>query len=262
MGILNVTPDSFYDGGRYTDPRKAIQRAKEMISQGADILDIGGESTRPGAEPVSPEIELSRVLPIIKELAKEVEVPISIDTYKASVAAAALSNGAAMVNDISGLRFDSQMSRVIAEFQVPVVIMHTLDRPQVMQERICYHDLMQDIIRYLKDSIDLGISAGISADMIIVDPGLGFGKEVSHNLTILRDLRRLEVLAKPIMIGASRKSFIGRVLDLPLEERLIGSLAAAAIAIFNGANIIRTHDVEETRQVARMVDAIMGKESA
>jgi dihydropteroate synthase len=258
MGVLNVTPDSFFDGGKYCTREKALERAKEMVAQGADIIDIGGESTRPGAEPVPEETELARVLPVIKGLVKEIEVPISIDTYKSTIAANALREGAAMVNDISGFHFDSQMPNVVAQYQVPVVIMHTTGRPQIMQQQTHYQDLIKDIITYLDESIQWGLAAGINPEMFIIDPGLGFGKTLTHNLTILRELSRLKTLNKPIMIGASRKSFIGEVLQLPLEERLEGSLAAAAIAIFNGANIIRTHDVKETKQVAMMIDAIQG----
>lgn len=259
MGILNITPDSFFDGGWYYDTERAIARAKEMVKQGADIIDVGGESTRPGAKPVQDEIELSRILPVIRRLVKEIAIPISIDTYKSGVAVRALREGAAMVNDISGFHFDPQMPQVVAEFQVPVVVMHTAGRPETMQQEARYKELLNDIIAYLEEALLLGYAAGISPEKLIIDPGLGFGKTLADNLRLLRELHRFQILDNPIMIGASRKSFIGKVLDLPLEERLEGSLAAAAIAIFNGANIIRTHNVKETRRVARMVDAILGK---
>jgi len=258
MGVLNLTPDSFFDAGRYYDPDEAIVRAQEMVEQGADIIDIGGESTRPGAEPVQEEIELARILPVIRRLVGEIEIPISVDTYKSGVASRALREGAAMINDISGFHFDPQMPQVIAEFQVPVVVMHTAGKPKTMQQHACYQELINDIIAYLEGGVQVGLAAGISPDKFIIDPGLGFGKTLANNLRILRELPRFQLLDKPIMIGASRKSFIGEVLDLPLEERLEGSLAAAAVAIFNGANIFRTHDVKETRRVAMMVDAILG----
>ena len=258
MGVLNLTPDSFFDAGRYYDPDEAIVRAQEMVEQGADIIDIGGESTRPGAEPVQEEIELARILPVIRRLVGEIEIPISVDTYKSGVASRALREGAAMINDISGFHFDPQMPQVIAEFQVPVVVMHTSGKPKTMQQHACYQELINDIIAYLEEGVQVGLAAGISPDKFIIDPGLGFGKTRANNLRILRELPQFQSLDKPIMIGASRKSFIGKVLDLPLEERLEGSLAAAAVAIFNGANIIRTHDVKETRRVAMMVDAILG----
>lgn len=258
MGVLNLTPDSFFDAGRYYDPDEAIVRAQEMVEQGADIIDIGGESTRPGAEPVQEEIELARILPVIRRLVGEIEIPLSVDTYKSGVASRALREGAAMINDISGFHFDPQMPQVIAEFQVPVVVMHTAGKPKTMQQHACYQELINDIIAYLEEGVQVGLAAGISPDKFIIDPGLGFGKTRANNLRILRELPQFQSLDKPIMIGASRKSFIGKVLDLPLEERLEGSLAAAAVAIFNGANIIRTHDVKETRRVAMMVDAILG----
>lgn len=257
MGVLNITPDSFFDGGRYYDPERAIARAKEMVGQGADIIDIGGESTRPGAEPVQEDTELSRILPVIRGLAGKIKIPISIDTYKSGIAAKALEEGAALVNDISGFHFDSKMPQVVAEFQVPVVVMHTAGRPKTMQQEACYKELINDIIGYLQEAIQLGLAAGISPDNFIIDPGLGFGKTPADNLRLLRELPRFKTLGRPIMIGASRKSFIGKVLGLPLEERLEGSLAAAAIAIFNGANIIRTHDLKETKRVASIVDAIL-----
>ena len=258
MGVLNLTPDSFFDAGRYYDPDEAIVRAQEMVEQGADIIDIGGESTRPGAEPVQEEIELARILPVIRRLVGEIEIPLSVDTYKSGVASRALREGAAMINDISGFHFDPHMPQVVAEFQVPVVVMHTAGKPKTMQQQACYQELINDIIAYLEEGVQVGLAAGISPDKFIIDPGLGFGKTRANNLRILRELPQFQSLDKPIMIGASRKSFIGKVLDLPLEERLEGSLAAAAVAIFNGANIIRTHDVKETRRVAMMVDAILG----
>jgi dihydropteroate synthase len=259
MGVINITPDSFFDGGRYYDPERAIVRAKEMVEQGADIIDIGGESTRPGAEPVPEDIELSRVLPVIQRLVGEIETPISIDTYKSEVAARALREGAAMVNDISGFHFDPQMPQVVAEFQVPAVIMHTAGRPKTMQQEAYYQELINDIIDYLEEAVRLGLAAGINQEKLFIDPGIGFGKALADNLSILRELPRFKTLGKPIMVGASRKSFIGKVLGLPLEERLEASLAVAAISIFNGANVIRTHDVKETRRVAGMVDAILGR---
>ncbi|MDD5225001.1 MAG: dihydropteroate synthase [bacterium] len=261
MGILNVTPDSFYDGGRYSDRSRAREQALRMADEGADILDIGGESTRPGAETVSPEEEIQRVVPLIESLAGKISIPISIDTYKAKVARAAIAAGAEMVNDISGLTFDPEMVSVVAESGVPVVLMHTLGRPQVMQENPVYRDLIREIKEFLAGAIQKAERSGVRAENIIVDPGIGFGKTLEHNLEIINRLAEFQDLGKPVMIGPSRKSFIGRILDEPAGERLEGTLAAVAIAAWNGAEIIRVHDVRETRKVVLITAAIKNVKS-
>lgn len=257
MGVLNVTPDSFCDGGRFSDPKKAITQALLMAEQGADIIDVGGESSRPGADPVSAEEELARILPVIQELVKEIDLPLSIDTCKSQVARGALEAGAAMINDISALRFDPEMKRVAKDYDVPVVLMHIKGTPKNMQENPLYGNVIKEISDYLAQSLEMAREAGIDEDKLVVDPGIGFGKKAEHNLEIVKNLKALAHLGKPILIGLSRKSFIGKVLDLPLEERLEGSLAALAVAIVNGANILRVHDVKESKRVARMVDSIL-----
>lgn len=257
MGILNVTPDSFSDGGLYFDASAAVKRALQMVEDGADIIDIGGESTRPGAEPLPVEEELKRTIPVIEALAGEIPVPISIDTYKAAVAKRALDAGAAMVNDISGLRSDPEMPSVVSQYEVPVVVMHIRGKPKDMQQNPVYASLIPEILAYLEESIAIAAEAGISQDKIIIDPGIGFGKTFVHNLEIIHNLPMLSALRKPVLIGPSRKAFIGNILgDAPPGERLGGTAAAVAIAIFNGANIIRVHDVKEMVKVAKVADAV------
>lgn len=257
MGILNVTPDSFYDGGKYTRVDAAVRRGIELLEEGADIIDIGGESTRPGAEPVSEEEELRRVIPVIEELSKRVKVPISIDTYKAKVAEEAINAGASIINDISGLRFDRRMPEVAAKYQVPVVLMHIKGTPKVMQQSSYYRYLIPEIIEYLRESIVIAKEAGVDEELLIIDPGIGFGKLPEHNLEIIKNLKEFTKLGKPILIGVSRKSFIGKVLnDAPPGERLEGTMAAVAISVLNGANIVRVHDVAVMRKVVKIADAI------
>ncbi len=256
MGVLNVTPDSFSDGGKYLEPDKAIVHAKELVAEGADIIDIGGESSRPGSEPISAAEELARILPVLQGLIAEIPVPISIDTYKAQVAEAALRLGAHMINDISGLRFDPDMAPLIAKYKVPVIIMHIKGTPQNMQQNPTYKSLMGEITEYLQQGITLACTAGINPEQIIIDPGIGFGKTVKHNLQIINRLSALKCLGKPIMVGTSRKSFIGQVLDLPPERRQAGTAASVSCAILNGAHIVRVHDVAGMAQVARLTDAI------
>jgi dihydropteroate synthase len=256
IGILNVTPDSFFDGGKFFDVDKAVERGIKMAEQGADIIDIGGESTRPGSEPISLEEELSRVIPVIERLSQEIKTPLSIDTYKSIVAKKALDSGASMINDISALRFDPEMKKIAAEYTVPVILMHIKGTPKNMQDDPYYDDVMKEISFYLKESITIAKDAGIKEDKIIIDPGIGFGKRLQDNLDILKNLSMLKSLGKPILVGPSRKSFIGKVLDLPPEERLEGSLGALAVAILNGANLVRVHDVKENLRVAKLVDAI------
>lgn len=257
MGILNVTPDSFSEGGQYFDKAVAVRRAYQMVEEGADIIDIGGESTRPGSEPVPLEEEINRTIPVIKEIAKDVKVPISIDTYKAEVAKKALDAGASVVNDISGLRFDPEMPKVVSQYKVPVVIMHIKGNPKTMQKEPVYEALIPEIMDYLRMSIRLAVKFGIAEDKIIIDPGIGFGKTFDHNLEIIKNLHEFTLLEKPLLVGVSRKAFIGKILgDAPASERLEGTAAAVAISILNGANIIRVHDVKEMKKVALVADAI------
>ncbi len=257
MGVLNVTPDSFSDGGLYFDKSVAIKRAIQMVEDGADIIDIGGESTRPGSESITIDEELRRTIPVIEALTKEIKVPISIDTYKSEVAMAALDSGASMVNDISGLRFDPKMSEVVSEYKVPVVIMHIKGRPKDMQQNPVYEALVPEIMDYFRASISIAKQSDISDDKIIIDPGIGFGKTPEHNLTIINNLREFTSLEKPILIGPSRKAFIGKILgDVPVTDRLEGTAAAVAISIMNGANMIRVHDVKEMVKVAKIADAV------
>lgn len=257
MGILNITRDSFSDGGLYFDKSSAIKRAIQMVEEGADIIDIGGESTRPGAEPVTVEEELRRTIPVIEALAKEIKVPISIDTYKSEVAEKALEAGASIVNDISGLRFDPEMAKVVSDYKVPVVIMHIKGRPKDMQQNPVYEALVPEIMDYLREGIRLAKESGVSEDKIIIDPGIGFGKTFNQNLEIINNLHEFTLLEKPILIGPSRKAFIGKILGNVSEtDRLEGTSAAVAISIMSGANIIRVHDIKEMVRVARVADAI------
>lgn len=257
MGVLNLTPDSFYDGGRYTREAQALRRVEEMIGEGADIIDVGGESVRPGAEPISLDEELSRVIPVIEKVRRLFPITISIDTYKAEVARQAIEKGAEMVNDISGLRFDPDLRKIVAGYGVPLILMHIKGTPKNMQDNPRYHSLMEEIISYLRKSIKLAEESGVDPARIIVDPGIGFGKTTAHNLEILRRLEELKSLGKPILVSLSRKSFIGNVLGLPQEERLEGGLAATCMAVSGGARIVRTHDVKPTRRAVDMVQAIL-----
>ena len=269
MGILNVTPDSFSGDGLMAAGDfvgAALAQAERFVEEGADILDVGGESTRPGSAPIPAEEELRRVMPIVERLAGEFSIPISIDTYKAEVARRALDAGAHMVNDVWGLRMDPELAGLVAERGVPVVVMHNRSRPKdaVQEERLGgryvgveYEDLMADIIRELRGSVQIALDAGVAWERIIVDPGLGFGKTVEQNLEIMDRLGELKVLGRPILVGPSRKSFIGYTLDLPPEERLEGTAATVALCIARGADIVRVHDVREMVRVARMTDAIV-----
>ena len=256
MAILNVTPDSFYDGGRRLDPGRAIADGIEMAEAGADVIDIGGESTRPGARPVSEDEELERVLPVVRGLRRGLSIPISIDTYKSGVARAALRQGADIVNDISALRFDTEMVGLVAAEKVPVVLMHMQGTPRTMQAEPRYHDVVREVGDFLAAQIRYAVEQGVEQDNIIVDPGIGFGKSLNHNLALLRGLPELASLGQPLLVGASRKTFIGKILGAEPSERLEGSLAAAAAAVLAGANIIRAHDVKETRNAVRIADAI------
>jgi dihydropteroate synthase len=257
MGILNITPDSFSDGGLFFNKSVAIQQALQMVEDGADIIDIGGESTRPGSETVPVEEELRRTVPVIAAIAKEINIPISIDTYKAEVAQRALDAGASIVNDISGLRFDPKMTKVVSEYKVPVVVMHIKGKPKDMQINPVYEALIPEIMDYLRGSIRLALDAGIQDDMIVIDPGIGFGKTFEQNLNIIHNLHEFTLLEKAVLIAASRKAFIGKILgDAPPVQRLEGTAAAVAISILKGANIVRVHDVREMVKVAKVADAI------
>jgi len=266
MGILNVTPDSFSDGGLYYSIDEAVEHAKRMEKEGADIIDIGGESSRPGAEPISVEEELRRVKPVVEQLINEISIPLSIDTYKSRVAEEILKLGVSMVNDITALRGDKRMVEVVKEYDATVCLMHMKGTPRDMQINPYYDDVMGEITGFLEERSRFAINHGIPKENIIVDPGIGFGKRtgkgVEDNCTILRELPRLKKLGFPILVGASRKTFIGNVCSgkdepLPVNERLEGSLAAACIAVMNGADIVRVHDVLETRRVVDLVDAVI-----
>lgn len=257
MGILNVTPDSFSDGGRYFCAEKAVDHALKMAESGADIIDIGGESTRPGAEAVPRDEELSRVIPVIEALRKKSGVLISIDTYKSEIAEAALEAGADIINDISGGRFDAGMKNAAAKSGVPVVLMHIKGTPKDMQEDPAYADVVGEIKSSLGVSVNAFVSAGLPRSQIIIDPGIGFGKSTEHNLTIMSRLDELGELGCPILVGVSRKSVIGNVLGLAADGRIFGTAALVAANIMKGAHIVRVHDVAEMRQVADMMDALV-----
>ncbi len=257
MAILNVTPDSFSDGDLYLDADAAVAQARRMCDDGADILDIGGESTRPGSDAVSAAEEIRRVLPVIEALADAVDVPISIDTQKAEVAAAALDAGAAIVNDVSALRTDAAMAGLCAERGVPVVLMHMQGMPKTMQRNATYADVVADVLAWLAERMDAAVAAGILREKLIVDPGIGFGKTIQHNLELMRRLDALHTLGVPVLVGASRKSTIGAVLGgVPSDERLCGTLATSACAAMSGCHIVRVHDVRPTREVLTMCEAI------
>lgn len=257
MGIINVTPDSFSDGGRFFAGDNAVEEALRQAEAGADILDIGGESTRPGSDFISLEEELERVVPVIREVTARTGVPVSVDTTKVEVARRALEAGAAMVNDISAMRLDPAMPALVAEAGVPVCLMHMQGLPKDMQDDPTYDDLMGEVISFLRVRAEEGEQAGIPPERILLDPGIGFGKSGEHNLEIIRRLDELTGLGYPLLLGPSRKAFIGRI--LPVDQRLEGSAAAVAVGIANGADIVRVHDVAEMMRVARVADAILGK---
>ena len=259
IGILNVTPDSFSDGGKYTDVNKSVKAALKMEQEGADIIDIGGESTRPGADPIDVEIEQSRVMPVIDGIKMHSKILLSIDTVKSKIAEEALNHGVSLVNDISGLNFDKEMANVVSKYRASVVLMHIKGKPKNMQENPKYENLIDEILNSLSSSVERALNAGIEKDKILIDPGIGFGKEWKDNYVILRYLKELKSLGVPIVVGPSRKSFIGNLLDLPVQERIEGSLAAVCCAIMNGANIVRVHDVKETVRAVKVADAIMGR---
>lgn len=250
MGVLNLTPDSFYDGGRYITPQAAVERALAMADEGADIIDVGGESSRPGARQASVVEELARVIPVVEQIARRSDILISVDTTKSAVARAAIAHGASIINDISALCFDPDMAEVVAGGGAFLVLMHMQGRPETMQHDPEYKSVVAEIKDFLCERMDVAVSAGIDRRRLIIDPGIGFGKRLPHNLDILRRLADFKGLGVPILIGLSRKSFLGEILDLPSSERLVGTIAANAIAIANGADIIRVHDVKEGRRTA------------
>jgi dihydropteroate synthase len=257
MGILNVTPDSFFDGGRYFRFRDALSRGLQLEDDGADIVDIGGESTRPPFPRALPSTEeIRRVAPLIEKLRKRLGVPISIDTFKAEVARVALSVGAEIVNDIGGLRLDSRLPEVVASARAALVLMHSRGKPGRMHQMPAVSDNLRTIVESLKRSVKKATAAGIPKERLMVDPGLGFSKTAEASLELLRKFPRLSRLGLPILVGASRKSFLGKVLGLPVEERLVGSLASSAIAVMQGAHVLRVHDVRETLQVVQICDAV------
>jgi dihydropteroate synthase len=258
MGILNITPDSFSDGGKFAGPEAAIGHALYLADCGADIIDIGGESTRPGSGGVPLDEELARVIPVIREVCRAMRIPVSIDTTKSEVARQALDLGAAIVNDISGLRTDEKMGQIAAEYGAYIILMHIRGTPADMQSDTRYDDLLGEISSFLKEAATKAAALGIAEGRIIIDPGIGFGKSIDGNFAILKNLHRFTELGYPVMIGASRKSFIGKTLDLDVDERLEGSLAAACYAVLNGADIVRVHDVAETRRALTIIEKITG----
>lgn len=256
MGILNVTPDSFSDGGQYLELNKAIEHGLGMANDGADIIDVGGESTRPYSKKISTNEEIDRVIPIIEALHKELTIPISIDTYKSEVAQESLNAGASMINDISALRFDPHMASIASNAKVPLILMHMKGTPDNMQENPTYDDLISEIIEFLKDAIKRSITAGIKENLIIVDPGIGFGKTFDDNLKIIKDLFRFGSLHRPILLGTSNKSFIGHILDKEVHERDIGTMATIATGVMNGAHIVRVHNVKKAVETVKITDSI------
>lgn len=257
MGIVNLTPDSFSDGGDLLDPDAALERALRMVEDGADILDVGGESTRPGAPPVPAEEEAARIVPLLEKIAHRVPVPISVDTNKAAVARRALDAGASWVNDVGSLGLDPRMAETVAAADCPVVLMHMRGTPRTMQVDTRYEDLVGEIYRALRESVDRAVEAGIAREKVIVDPGIGFGKSVGGNLVLLQRLAEFAGLGCPLLVGASRKTFVGRVLGIEApKDRLEGSLAAAVLAVWNGAHIVRVHDVQPTRRAVDLAWAV------
>jgi dihydropteroate synthase len=259
MGIVNVTPDSFSDGGKYFQPERAVEHGLRLVEEGADILDVGGESTRPGSDFIPLEEELRRVIPVLERLVGQVSVPVSVDTTKAEVARRALDLGCAMVNDISAGRLDPGMLPLVASRGVPICLMHMKGMPKDMQLDPRYDDVVGEVMDFLRERAEAAVEAGVKRENIVVDPGIGFGKTLQHNLELLRRLEEFKSLGSPILLGTSRKSFIGMILDLPVEERLEGTAASVALGIAAGADIVRVHDVREMVRVARVADAICGK---
>ncbi|MCB9481435.1 MAG: dihydropteroate synthase [Desulfobacteraceae bacterium] len=260
MGVINITPDSFSDGGKYNTLEKALYHADKLINEGADILDIGGESTRPYSKPVSLEEELDRVIPVIENLKKITDIPLSIDTNKSVVAEAALLSGASIINDVSAMTFDPRMADIASQANCPVILMHMLGTPENMQNNPSYSHLLNELMDFFKERIEFSLKKGIKKENIILDPGIGFGKTIEHNLLIIKNLELLKSLECPILIGTSRKTFIRKLVkkdDLPNDKDVItGSVASVCAAALNGAKIVRVHDVKETKAALKIIDAI------
>jgi dihydropteroate synthase len=256
MGVLNVTPDSFSDGGRFVNPDVAVAHALSMVEEGADVLDIGAESTRPGAVPIDEKEERRRLIPIVRAICRHTTIPVSIDTTKASIAQQALDVGAALINDISALRFDARMGDVVAKSGAGLILMHMQGNPQTMQDAAQYTDVVAEVCDFLKARLRTATEAGIHPDSILLDPGIGFGKNCQTNLVLLDQLDALHALGRPLVVGVSRKAFIGKILGRSIDERLMGTAAAVAVAIMKGARMVRVHDVAPIRDVVKMIDAI------
>jgi dihydropteroate synthase len=259
MGIVNVTTDSFFDGGRYAKPEQAVAHALELVRQGADILDVGAESTRPGAQPVSEQDELARVIPVVAELARRVTVPISVDTTKSTVAQVALDAGASIINDVSALRYDRDMARVIARSGAAVVLMHMQGTPQMMQKAPTYENVVPEVAHFLYERMQVAADAGIAEMSIVLDPGFGFGKLLVHNLNLLDQLSSFTMLNRPLLVGLSRKAFIGQIVDRPVDHREWGTAAAVALAVDRGAQILRVHDVAMMADVVKVAAAVRSR---
>ena len=256
MGIINVTPDSFSDGGKYANVEAAVMRAKQMVADGADIIDIGGESSRPGAEPISANEECRRVVPVVQALAEQFQIPISVDTYKAEVAYEALSAGACVINDITALHGDPNMCQILADAQAGVILMHMQGVPATMQKAPTYQNVVVEVHAWLTEVASQAVDRGIDSSRIMIDPGIGFGKTFDHNLEILHNLIQFRGIGYPLLVGVSRKKFIGQILDLPVHQREEGTAATVAWSIINGANVVRVHDVAKMKQVVQVIDAI------
>jgi dihydropteroate synthase len=260
MGVINVTPDSFSDGGLYFDKDRAVERGIELQAEGADIIDVGGESTKPGSEPIAAEEELRRIIPVISALSKRTNSLISVDTTKSEVAQAALDEGADIINDISSFRFDSKMLPLAAQKQVPVVLMHMKGIPKIMQDNPHYEDVVLEVKAFFEEKVQAAQEHGINKEKIIIDPGIGFGKRLKDNLVLINRLQTFEELGCPILVGISRKSFIGKILNLPAAERLEGTIASALLSIINGAHILRVHDVAAVKRAVLVAEAIINED--
>ena len=256
MGIINVTPDSFSDGGKYANVEATVMRAKQMVADGADIIDIGGESSRPGAEPITANEECRRVIPVVQALAEQSQIPISVDTYKAKVAHEALSAGACVINDITALHGDPNMCQIVADAQAGVILMHMQGVPATMQKAPTYQNVVTEVHAWLTEVASQAVDRGIDSSRIMIDPGIGFGKTFDHNLEILRHLMQFRGIGYPMLVGVSRKKFIGRILNLPVHQREEGTAATVAWSIINGANVVRVHDVAKMKQVAQVINTI------
>jgi dihydropteroate synthase len=262
MGVLNVTPDSFSDGGRYVNHDAAVAHALSMVEQGADVLDIGAESTKPGAVPIDEEEERRRLIPIVRAICRRITIPVSIDTTKASIAQQALDVGAAVINDISALRFDPRMGEVVAKSGAGLILMHMHGNPQTMQNAAQYTDVVEEVREFLKARLEAAKAVGIHPERILLDPGFGFGKNCQHNLVLLNGLDTFHALERPLVVGVSRKAFIGKILGRPIDERLMGTAGVVAVAIMRGARMVRVHDVAPIRDVVKIIDAIQHHPSA